>query len=148
MTRGIMPAKKLLAKIHVAKKELALDDETYREILHAEFGVQSSKFLDNSQALKLIHIFKKKGWQPKSKPKKYDDQEGDVYSATPKQKRLIEALWHEISYTHEEAKSLREFLFKTVKVSDLRFLTKRNAYDVIEAIKNIQARRHKQKRAL
>jgi hypothetical protein len=36
-----MPVQKLLAKIHIAKKELGLDDETYREVLNSECGVRS-----------------------------------------------------------------------------------------------------------
>ena len=31
-----------LAKIHVAKKQLAMDDETYRAMLMSQFGVEST----------------------------------------------------------------------------------------------------------
>lgn len=136
-----MPVQKLLAKIHIAKKELGLDEETYREILSSEFGVRSSKFLDNKKALKLIRYFRDKGWTPKSKPKKYDDQKGDIYSATPAQKRKIEALWHDLYRGNEETKHLRQFLWNHFKVSDIRFLDKDKAYDVIEALKAMHKRR-------
>ena len=135
-----MPVQKLLAKIHIAKKELGLDDEVYREIMSSKFGVRSSKFLDNRQALKLILHFKEKGWQPKVKPKKYDDQKGDIYSATPAQKRMIEAMWHDLYRGNSETKHLRQFLFNHFKVSDIRFLEKRTAYEVIEALKNMAGR--------
>lgn len=136
-----MPVQKLLAKIHIAKKELGLDEETYREILNAKCKVQSAKFLSNEQALKLVRHFKGLGWIPRSKPKKYDDQKGDFYSATPGQKRKIEAMWHDLYRGNEETKHLRQFLFNHFKVSDIRFLDRRTAYDAVEALKAMQKRR-------
>jgi len=135
-----MPARQLLAKIHIAKKELALDEETYREMLNSQFGVRSSASLDNTKALRLIRYFEEKGWQPKSKPKKYDDQRGDIYSATPKQKRLIEALWHNVYRGNDETKHLRQFLWNHFKVSDIRFLDKDKAHMAIEALKKMNSK--------
>jgi len=136
-----MPVQKLLAKIHIAKKNLGLDEETYREVLNSECGVRSAKFLTNDQALNVIRRFKNSGWVPKSKPKKYDDQKGDIYSATPAQKRKIEVMWHDIYRGNSETKHLRQFLFNHFKVSDIRFLDKDKAYQAIEALKSIQNRR-------
>ncbi|MDI6755333.1 MAG: regulatory protein GemA [Thermodesulfobacteriota bacterium] len=136
-----MPVQKLLAKIHIAKKELGLDEETYREVLSSEFGVRSSKDLNNAKALKLIRFFREKGWVPKSKPKKYDDQKGDIDSASPKQKRMIEVLWHNIYRGNSETLHLRQFLFNHFKVSDIRFLDKDKAHQAIEALKSMQKRR-------
>ena len=38
-----------LAKIHVAKKQLCLDDETYRMLLREQFGVESAGELNDRQ---------------------------------------------------------------------------------------------------
>lgn len=38
-----------LAKIHVAKKQLAMDDETYRAMLMSQFGVESARDLSAHQ---------------------------------------------------------------------------------------------------
>lgn len=145
-----MPVQKLLAKIHIAKKELGLTDEVYRQILSdvcrplrgPEAGVPSAKDLDNGQALRLIRYFKDKGWQPKSKTKKYDELgKRDVYAAHPAQLRLIEVLWHEIYVGNNEKLHLRQFVFRVAKVMDLRFLEKDQAYNVIEALKVMNRRR-------
>lgn len=136
-----MPDRRLLAKIHIAKKELNLQDEHYRNILNQKFGVSSSAFLSDSQASVLITSFKGLGWVPRSKPKKYDDQKGDVYSATPAQKRLIEALWHDLYRGNNETKHLRQFLWNHVKVSDVAFLTRDTAHKAIEAMKAMTDRR-------
>ena len=136
-----MPNQKLLAKIHIAKKQLGLEDSIYRDILYRKFRVSSSKSLSDSQANVLIHHFRALGWQPKSKPKKYDDQKGDIYSASPGQKRKIEILWHNIYRGNDETKHLRQFLFNHFKVSDIRFLDKDGAHNTIEALKQMQRRR-------
>jgi len=136
-----MPAQKLLAKIHIAKKELTLDEETYRTALENLTGKRSAADLTNEQILKCLRHFMDLGWRPKINPKKYDDQKGDIYSATPAQKRMVEAMWHDIYRGNSETKHLRQFLWNHFNVSDINFLERRAAHDVIEALKQMQARR-------
>ncbi|MBV5329995.1 MAG: DUF1018 domain-containing protein, partial [Chlorobium sp.] len=59
------PSHNALAKIHIAKKELALTEEAYRDILQLTFQVASARELTEQQANALIDLFKAKGWQPK-----------------------------------------------------------------------------------
>lgn len=148
-----MPNLKLLAKIHIAKKELGLDDDTYRDALHNLFGKSSAKDLTNWQISRAITHFKRLGWKPSNgsgkfssefgaKKKKYDDLgERDAYAATPPQLRMIEAMWHDIYRGNDETKHLRQFLFNHFRISELRFLGKKTAHDVIEALKAMQKRR-------
>jgi phage gp16-like protein len=138
-----MPVQKLLAKIHIAKKELGLEDSIYRDILYRKFRVGSSKSLSDSQALVLIRHFKDLGWSPKAKPKKYDDlPPRDLYDASPGQRRLIEVLWHGLYRGNEEKKHLRQFLWNHFKVSEVRFIRDKDlAHKVIEALKAMAERR-------
>lgn len=53
----------LLAKIHIAKKELGLDDQTYQGLLFHEFGVRSAAGLSIGQMERLVGIFNAWGWQ-------------------------------------------------------------------------------------
>jgi len=53
----------LLAKIHIAKKELCLDDGLYREILWDEFGVETAADLSDAELGRLVERFEKKGWK-------------------------------------------------------------------------------------
>ena len=139
-----MPAQKLIAKIKIAQKQLGIEDDDYRDILYRKFRVSSCTSLSDSQALVLIHHFRDLGWVPQSrKPKKYDDQKGDIYSATAKQKRLVEVLWHNVYRGNEEKKHLRQFLWNHFKVSDVQFLDKSKAHDVIEALKKMNSRKSK-----
>lgn len=54
-----------LAKIHIAKKELGLSDEAYRDILKWKFNVSSSKELSPRQQTVLLNHFQAQGWRPK-----------------------------------------------------------------------------------
>jgi phage gp16-like protein len=136
-----MPIRKLQAKIKIAQKQLGLPDDEYRGILYAKCRVTSSKSLSDSQCLLILRHFKALGWVEKSKPKKYDNQKGDIYSASPGQKRLIEVLWHNIYRGSNETKHLNQFIFNHTHVSDIRFLDGEGAYKVIEALKAMQTRR-------
>ncbi len=55
------------AAIHIAKKALGMDDETYRLLLKNMFGVESSKNLTDGQRGKLLDHFKAVGFTPKPK---------------------------------------------------------------------------------
>lgn len=99
-----MPKPADLAKIHIAKKELGLTDEAYRDMLHIHFGVSSAKNLLPKQVVVLLNKFRAKGWRPKTNVK--NGRKGTAKSANFKeivgpdarQKRYILALWNALGY--------------------------------------------------
>lgn len=144
-----------IRKIHALKGALALDDDVYREVLAVGFGVRSSKELSLHQAKGLIEhleskavaagMWERRGEKPSCTPKycsgqgkKYDDlgqRNGDM--ATPKQLRLIDALWSEASRAEtaeERKKALRHFITRIAKISDIRFLDMAGAQKVINGL--------------
>lgn len=58
-----------LAKIHIAKSQLGLDDETYRAILARVAGVRSAKDLSPRQIGAVLAEFVRLGWVPKATKK-------------------------------------------------------------------------------
>ncbi len=54
-----------LAKIHIAKKALGLDDDTYRAVLRKVGGVDSSKMLTPLGRAKVIKYMTDNGWEDK-----------------------------------------------------------------------------------
>ena len=56
-----------LAQIHLAKKQLGLDDATYRAMLKAVCGVASSADLDWRGRAKLLAHLKASGWNKKTR---------------------------------------------------------------------------------
>jgi hypothetical protein len=95
-----MPDNAKLAKIHVAKKELAITDESYRDILRLHFKVDSAKALTDRQATVLINLFKSKGWEPKqpTRPRKNPDFIEIKPGPAAKQQRKVLALWNALGY--------------------------------------------------
>lgn len=66
-----------LSKIHIAKKDLGLDDETYRALLSRITGQSSAKDLSPLLVAKVLQEFERLGWQPKqgrAKPKPAADK--------------------------------------------------------------------------
>lgn len=60
-------ANRLLAKVHVAKRELDMDDSAYRDVLerHGGPGKRSAKDLTDAQLIKVLKEFEAKGFKPR-----------------------------------------------------------------------------------
>lgn len=56
--------KLLLAKIHIAKKDLGLDDDIYREILFSRYKVMSAGRLRIANLEDMTGYLKSLGWKP------------------------------------------------------------------------------------
>lgn len=80
-----------LAMIHIARKDLGLDDDTYRDVLWTVGRVRSSKDLDWTGRKKLLEHFKAKGWKP-SAPRKAKATK----PVAPGQPGLVRSLWDEL----------------------------------------------------
>lgn len=57
---------KLIAKIHIAKNDLRLDDGSYRDILKRVTSKDSCKNMTENQLKAVINEFKKYCWKPKA----------------------------------------------------------------------------------
>ena len=140
---------KLLAQVHIAKKELGLDDDLYREMLYASFRVKSAKYLNDIQLAHFIDILKKCGWKRQGKEHypegfgkdKYENLGNRKGFATPAQLRLIEALWDRVSFAEDKETALRRFLENRFRISHIRFLTAEKASRVIDALKDMYVRK-------
>ena len=118
-----MPNRSELAKIHIAKKELGLDDDTYRGILWDRYHLDSAARLSEAQAADLIDLFREKGWRP----------------ASTGQQGLIHVLWHKLetagAVQHPGNRALTAFIEHATGKDDLRRLTVHEASRVIEMLK-------------
>ena len=146
-----MPVQRLLAKIHIAKKDLCLDDETYRDALEGQTGKRSSAKMSNDEIGKCLRHFESLGWQPRTKPKRYEDSPRDLYDASGPIKRKVEAMWAAYHHNHCKCGDTkvhgRRWLFSKFKISDISFLNKRTAYDAVEALKKMTERSRRPGRA-
>ena len=65
----------LLAKVHVAKRQLGLSDEEWRALLEARFQVDSSGLLGTGELTALVGYLERMGWEP-STPRTVRDSHG------------------------------------------------------------------------
>lgn len=126
----------LLAKIHIAKKELGLDDVAYRALLKRVTGKDSAGKCNDFQLGKVLDELKARGWKPKTKRKSKtpfkkpkNDQEAKIYA-------LWSALEEAGALNDPSPASLRAFVSRTTGVSAVEFLKPAQAAKVIEGLKS------------
>ena len=81
----------LLAKVHIAKAQLGLDDEQYRDIVRRVTGKESASQCRYSQLVDLINEFKVLGWktvQKKAFRKALSDPVKKIYALWGKLQKL------------------------------------------------------------
>lgn len=82
-----------LAQIHIAKKQLGLDDDTYRIMLHNLTGKDSTKKMTINERYKVLAHLKEKGFKPKKNGKRYSPKSSHK---KPGEKTIIDkirAVW-------------------------------------------------------
>jgi len=129
----------MIAKIHLAKKQLALTEGSYRDVLRRVTGIDSTKAMRADQLDAVLKDFARLGW--KAKPAKRR-------SAQP-QIRMIHAVWADIAELlgHGDAEALRAFVARQTKtaahpdgISSPEFLDAQMANRVLEGLKAWRAR--------
>ena len=77
-------SKGVLSKIHIAKGQLGMDDDSYRALLRRVAGVESAKDLNTSQAGRLMVELERLGFRPKpsgkakGKPHNFAQLSGEI----------------------------------------------------------------------
>lgn len=81
--------KALITKIHIAKKDLAMDDETYRDVLMRVTGKESCKKMTLSELKKVIGDMKRLGFKVKQDWQKPAPKHGRKPTTTPDRQALL-----------------------------------------------------------
>jgi len=131
--------KNRLAIIHVAKKQLGLDEEAYRAILSGA-GVESAKEITSDlQFNTVMGAFLHLGFLPSGRGKINKHKStvpGSPGMISHRQEYYIKGLWALASRAKDE-KSLRRMVKRIGKVDNISFLTRRNASALILALRDI-----------
>jgi len=133
-----MPNKKTqISIIHVAKKQLDLDDITYRAILSGA-GLASSKDIEtDAQFNTVMNAFQQLGFKSTSRYNwRQNTVSGNPGMISKRQEYYIKGLWALASRVKDEA-GLRKIIKRIGKVDDISFLRKRSASAVILALRDI-----------
>lgn len=127
----------LIALIHVAKRDLGLSEDTYRQALTTATGLSSTKEMAADQLETVLEHFKKRGFQIKPKA-------ATRALADDAQSKKIRALWLEM---HQQGivkapgeASLAAYVKRLTHVDALQWLSTDQASTVIETLKKWQTR--------
>ena len=126
----------LLAKVHIAIKELGIDDADYRDILDREFGASSASELNTNQLVELVRYFKSKGWTVKqSRDSRMLSQ---ATALREKAKHMLED-----AVLSGRIRNERAFVRKLVGVEDLRWCKDPHKLErLLAALYNVERMRH------
>ena len=121
----------LLAKIHVAKNQLNLDDDQYRDVLRRVTGKDSAAQCRYSQLVDLINEFKALGWKtPKKKAFRCAPSDGI---------KKIYALWGELqtagAVQSTDKTALDAFVKKYTGIDSVQWLPPEQSQKIIEILK-------------
>lgn len=123
---------KLITLVHVAKRDMALDEDTYRAILMAQGGGNSLSAMAIDNINKVLTYMKAQGF--KLRKSQADRKQADSTDA-----KKIRALWlflHELGAVNDPSEAaLLTFVRRIGKVDSLEWLTGRKVDAVIESQK-------------
>jgi len=124
--------KAMIAKIHIAKKELNLNDYMYRYILKETTGKDSCKIMTHQELDRVLQVLCGLGFSPKKKASINEfgpDKDGIIRNLTRIAETTMGMGWK---------KRIRGYIRKKFGVDDLRFLSYRQLTDVFAFVRAIQ----------
>jgi len=119
--------------IHVAKREVGLDDEAYRALLEGAAGVDSAAELtDSAQFNAVMRAFAVVGF------KSVSPRNCVRWACSPRQRSKILALWYDVARRKNDMRSLEAFIKRTAGVDSPAFLTNHLASLIIVALEKMK----------
>jgi Protein of unknown function (DUF1018) len=129
----------MLAKVHIAKKHMALADDDYRAVLLRVTGHSSSVECSDAELHVLLSEFKRLGWK----------ETGSGRTSAKAHVRKVYAIWHDMRglIEHADDDALRSFVQRQTKgvknpdgIGSPEWLDPVEANKVIEGLKAWRAR--------
>lgn len=126
----------MLAKIHLAKNDLALQEDSYRDLLERVSGKRSAARCNHAQLHDVLAEFKRLGWKPKKRQPK---RAGRRKLAEGEQAAKIRALWLDLYHLAEirdpSEAALDAFAARMIGIEALQWLDAGQADRVIKALR-------------
>lgn len=131
----------MLAKIHVAKKQLQLADDDYRQILLEETGHTSSADCTEGELEKALKRFEAVGFKPLPKAGSTAPAGRPAQHAVARKARALWiSLYHLGAVDSPNEKALESFAKRQLKCERLVWADQRQGYKLIEALKAMALR--------
>jgi len=125
--------------LQVARRQLGLDDATWRDLLEEAAGCRSTRDLDLAGFEAVMRRLRGLGFESTHAAGPYGRRTG---MATPDQVRLIHQLWREYTGADDQ-KALDHWLERSYGITSLRFANTATTAKAITGLKAMVARRHR-----
>ena len=136
-----MTARPALAKVAIARKELGLDEETYRSVLERLTGHRSAKDCDDRQLGLVLDEFKAKGWTPRVVAGRRAPVGKPVADPAVRKARALWISLAQLGVVRDRRESaLQAFAARQLKVERMEWADKARVYKLIEALKAMAER--------
>lgn len=135
----------LIAKIHIAKKDLAMDDETYRDVLQRVTGKDSCKNMTVAELKKVISDMKRLGFTPKQTAQSIQKHGRKPTTTEDRQALLskVEAILADNNLYWNYAHAIAKQMFG---VDFVHWLPADKLYKVVQALSVYQAKHNKKEK--
>ncbi|MFN4177400.1 regulatory protein GemA [Phenylobacterium sp.] len=137
----------MLAKVHLAAKELGLDDDARRDVLERIAGARSSADCTDDQLDAVLREFRRLGWTPsKAAPAKHPRGQGARKPAPASHPVALKAramwlsLWNLGVVRQGTETALEAFAARQLGVDRLQWADQAQGYRLIEALKAMAER--------
>ncbi|HUO23678.1 MAG TPA: regulatory protein GemA [Caulobacteraceae bacterium] len=145
----------MLGKVHIARKELGLDEATYRAVLLRITGQQSASLCSMGQLATVLKEFGAKGWKPavfvnpdkQTEPatgKQTDPRPTAPKAASTPMAKKARAMWislHQLGVVRDPSdRALESFGRRQLRVDKLEWADAGQSYKLIEALKAMAER--------
>ncbi|UMO87237.1 regulatory protein GemA [Pectobacterium sp. PL64] len=135
-----MTKNQLIKLIHIAKRDLQLDDDTYRQLLITVTGKSSTRDMTVPQLDNVLNAMKKRGFKIKAAKKASSTRPLD----DSPQSRKIRSLWLEMAdagiIRDRSEAALARWVKRETGVDSLQWLNSEQASVIIEKLKQWQRR--------
>lgn len=122
--------------VHIAKRDLALEIESYRAILHRVTGKTTAADLSLEELDKVVAEFKRLGWQPQRKGAASAGSRPMAHDALSRKIRALWlSLWQLGELTDPSEEALAAFVKRTAGTEALQWLDPNTADQVIKALR-------------
>ncbi|QIO60670.1 gp16 family protein [Rhizobium leguminosarum] len=126
-----------IAAIHVAKKQLGLDDDTYRAKLARITGKSSAKEMTEAERQQVLTVFRNEGFAPARAARRADGRQKLTGKYAKKLQALWIAAWNLGIVRDRDDKALVAFVKRQTGIDHTRFLVfADDANRAIEALKS------------
>jgi phage gp16-like protein len=141
----------MLAKVHLAAKELRLDEDARRDVLERLTGHRSSADCSDAQLDQVLAHFRSLGWSATvvagGKPARHAQQAGLAHQPKPadhpvakKARAMWISLWNLGVVDHGSESALEAFAKRQLRVDRLQWADQSQGYRLIEALKAMAER--------